>query len=390
VVRVFKLRLCKKLPKKACLNFHIGLCTAPCIGNVNSEQYSGQVERARTFLKGNYQQTTEQLKSGMNTASREQKYELARELRNQIASIELLNHRQNVDTEKRFDQDIMAFRRLGEKMLIVQMGVRKGVLLGKKQFSIDLQPNVEQEFLKAFYASNPIPREILLNKPCWLENNEKTILEEFLSNQRQAKVTLTIPNRGNKFSLAKLAVKNIESNLSEDSALVDLQTALHLPTLPHIIECFDISNLGREHIVSGMTRFTDGKPDKRNYRKFKIRTLTEQDDPASINEVVTRRYKRLIEEKTPMPDLIVIDGGPGQINAAKRALKSLGLQLPLIALAKKNEEIYLPDEPTPRRFEKTSRMMLLLQRIRDETHNFSISYNRKRRQMKMKDQFKTK
>lgn len=390
VVRVFKLRVCKELPKRECLNFHIGLCTAPCLGNVSSEQYSGQVERARSFLKGDYQQAIEQLNSQMEAASREQKYELALELRNQIASIELLNHRQIVDTERRFDQDVMAFRRFGERVLVVQMGVRKGVLLGKKQFSIDLQPNIEQEFLKAFYALNLIPREILLNKPCWLEDKEKAALEEFFSNQRQAQVTLTVPKRGNRFSLVKLAEKNIESNLSEDIALVDLQTALNLPTLPHIIECFDVSNLGREHIVSGMTRFTDGKPDKGNYRKFRLRTITEQDDLASINEVVTRRYKRLIEEKAPMPDLVVIDGGPGQISAAKTALKSLGLQLPLIALAKRNEEIYLPGEPSPRQFEKNSRMMLLLQRIRDATHNFSVSYNRKRRQMKMKDEFSTK
>ena len=390
VVRVFKLRVCKKLPKRACLNFHIGMCTAPCIGNVNAEQYREQVMQARSFLDGNYAQTMELLNSQMQTASKEQKYERALELRNQIASIQLLTQRQIVDNERRFDQDVMAFRQFGEKVLAVQMGVRKGVLLGKKEFSIDLQPQIEQEFLKAFYGVNQIPREILLNKPCWQDNTEKAALEEFLLSKRGAQVTLKVPRRGDKLALVKLAEKNIESTLDEDSALVDLQTSLNLPVLPHVIECFDVSNLGQEHIVSGMVRFTDAKPDKSNYRKFRIRTLTGQDDFAAVNEVVIRRYKRLIEEKARLPDLVVIDGGPGQVNAAKTALKSLGLQIPLIGLAKEHEEIYLPDETAPRRFDKNSRMMLLLRQIRDATHNFSLGYNLKRRQMKMRDEFGAK
>ncbi len=314
VVRVFKLRVCKTLPKRACLSFHIGLCTAPCIGKVSREQYAEQVEQARAFLKGDYAQTIELLGSQMEAASREQKYERALELRNQIASIRLLTHRQIVDTERRFDQDVMAFRNHGEKVLIVQMGVRKGVLLGKKEFSIDLQPNIEQEFLKAFYTANQLPREILLNKPCWVDHKEKAAMEEFFSTKRGAPVSLAVPKRGNRLSLVKLAEKNIESNLDEDSALVDLETALNLPAVPHIIECFDVSNLGREHIVSGMVRFTDGKPDKSNYRRFRMRTVKEQDDLASMNEVVTRRYKRLMEEKASMPDLVIVDGGPGQIS----------------------------------------------------------------------------
>jgi len=283
----------------------------------------------------------------------------------------------------------MVFRQLGEKLRVVQMGVRKGVLLGKKEFTIDLQPQIEQEFLKAYYTSNQIPREILLNKTCWTDSEEKTALEKLFSTKRNAPVTLTVAQRGDKLALVKLAEKNIESNLKENTALVDLQTHLNLPALPRIIECFDISNLGDEHIVSGMVRFKDAKPDKNNYRKFKIKTLERQDDFAAINEVVKRRYKRLTEEKAQLPDLIVIDGGSQQVNAAKKALQSLGLhQLPLIGLAKEHEEIYLPDEPTPRRYNKNSKMMLLLRQIRDATHNYSLSYNRKRRQIKMRDEFK--
>ena len=280
----------------------------------------------------------------MQTTSQNQQYETALELRNQIQSIRLLTEHQIVDNERRFDQDVLAFRQVGEKMLAVQMGVRRGVLLGKKDFSVDLQPQIEQEFLKAFYTTNQIPREILLNKPCWQGAEEKKALEEFLSAKRAGLVSLTIPRRADKLALVQLAEKNLESSLDVDCALVDLQNSLNLPVLPHIIECFDISNLGTEHVVSGMVTFKDAKPDKKNYRKFKIKTFIGQDDFAAVNEVVARRYKRQIEEKSQLPDLVVIDGGPGQVSAAKAALQTLGLQLPLIGLAKEHEEIYLPDE----------------------------------------------
>jgi excinuclease ABC subunit C len=388
VVRVFKLRTCKTLHKRACLNYHIHLCTAPCISNVTAEQYDKQVRQARSFLGGNYQQTIETLNVQMHQAAANQRFEEALELRNQIASIRLLTEHQIVDNERRFDQDVMVFRRVGEKMLAVQMGVRKGVLLGKKEFSVDLQPQIEQELLKAYYTSNQIPREILLNNPVWQEPEEKKALETFLSSKRTAPVSLTIPRRADKLGLVQLAEKNLESGLEVDSSLVDLQNNLNLPKLPHIIECFDISNLGTEHVVSGMVAFKDSKPDKRNYRKFKIKTFTGQDDFASMHEVIKRRYQRQLEEKNPLPDLVMVDGGPGQVNAAKKAIDELGLKLPLIGLAKEHEEIYMPNTDTAKIFDKNSRMMLLLRKIRDATHDFSLGYNLKRRQMKIRKEFK--
>jgi excinuclease ABC subunit C len=390
VVRVFKLRTCKKMHKRACLNFHIHICTAPCIDQVTAEQYAKQVKLARSFLNGNYQQTIENLTSQMQTASTEKQYETALDLRNQIASIRLLTQHQIVDQERRFDQDVMAFKQVGEKMLAVQMGVRKGVLRGKNQFTVDLQPQIEEEFLKAFYVTNQIPREILLNKPCWQSIDEKKALEAFLSSKRNGPVSLTIPRRADKLSLVQLAEKNLESTLDVDSSLVDLQTTLHLAVLPRVIECFDVSNLGSEHVVSGMVSFRDAEPEKKNYRKFKIKTFVGQDDFAAVNEVVARRYRRLVEEKAPLPNLVLIDGGPGQVHAAQEALKALGLQIPLLGLAKEHEEIYLPDNSEPLCFDKNSRMMLLLRRIRDAAHDFSLGYNLKRRQMKAREEFKAK
>jgi len=390
VIKVFKLRTCRKFPKRACLNYHIGSCTAPCVENVSKEQYAEQVKNARMFLEGKFDRIIHLLDTQMQQASKDKIYERALELRNQIASIRLLTERQIVDNERRFDQDAMAFTQSGQKIHIIHMGLRRGVLLGKKEFTVDLQPQVEQEFLKAFYAVNPIPREILLNKPCWQDAEEKSALEEFLYAKRLAPVTLSVPRRGNKLCLVQLAEKNLQSSLIRNNALLDLQAALNLPVVPRVIECFDISNLGQEHVVSGMVRFTDGKPDKKNYRKFKIKTVVGQDDFASMNEVVSRRYKRLLEEEAQMPDLIIIDGGPGQVRAAQSALKSLGVNIALIGLAKENEEIYFPDKPEPVRLDKSSRMMLLLRQIRDATHDFSLGYNRKRREMKLREEFSSK
>ncbi|MGD6808628.1 MAG: excinuclease ABC subunit UvrC [Candidatus Bathyarchaeia archaeon] len=388
VTKVFKLRTCRNMHKRACLQYHIGNCTAPCVEKVTKEQYAEQVKNARMFLEGKFDRTLQFLDAQMQQASKDQKFERALELRNQMASIRLLTQRQVVDKERRFDQDAMAFCQEGDKIRIIQMGLRKGVLLGKKEFTVDRQPQVEQEFLKAFYAVNQIPREILLNKPCWQDADEKKALEEFLYAKRLAPVTLTVPKRGNKLCLVQLAEKNLQSSLTGNNALVDLQSALDLPRLPRVIECFDISNLGHEHVVSGMVRFTDAKPDKKNYRKFKIKTVVGQDDFASMNEVVSRRYKRLKDENAQMPDLIIIDGGPGQVSAAQTALNMLNLKIPLIGLAKENEEIYKPNQHAPVQLDKNSRMMLLIRQIRDATHDFSVGYNRKRREMQLREEFK--
>ena len=387
IVSIFKIRTCRTLPGRACLNYHIGICTAPCIGKVTKQEYQEQVENARVFLKGGSEQTVKMLTEQMAQASREGRYERALELRNQLGSIGILAARQIVDHERDFDQDIVSFKRVGERVMVVQMGVRRGVLLGKKDFEIEHQENFEREFLRAFYSSNPLPREIILSRQCWTDGSEKEALEEFFAKSRGAPVSLIVPVKGEKRALVELATKNIEVNMEHDSALADLQDALNLPSLPLVIESFDISNIGNEHIVSGMVRFVDAKPDKSGYRKFRMRTVNGADDFASMREVVQRRYKRLLEEKARMPDLILIDGGAEQLRSAKESLDSLGLNLPVIGLAKRLEEIYLPDEDTPRRFDNNSKMMLLLRRIRDATHNFAITYNRKRRQMKMRDEF---
>ena len=284
--------------KRACLNYHIHTCTAPCVGNVTAEQYENQVKQARSFLNGNYEGTIQQLNTQMQDASANQKFEEALELRNQIASIRLLTERQIVDNERRFDQDVMVFRRVGEKMLALQMGVRKGVLLGKKEFSVDLQPRLNRNSSKHSTAANQIPREILLNTTLLGGTRREKGTRRVPLNKKACTSIINYPQKSRQIGADSAWQRRIlESTLEFDSALMDLQFNLNLPALPRVIECFDISNLGTEHVVSGMVVFKDAKPDKKNYRKFKIKSFVGQDDFAAVNEVVTRRYKRQVEEK---------------------------------------------------------------------------------------------
>ncbi len=387
IVSIFKIRTCRNLPSRECLNYHIGICTAPCIGKVTQEEYQKQVDGAKLFLKGKTEHVTHLLTKQMKEASKGVRYEQALNLRNQLYGIGLLSNKQIVDHERNYDQDVIAFKKVGARVIVVQMSIRRGVLLGKKDFEIDHQENFEREFLRAFYSTNILPREIIISEQCWQDEEEKSALEEYFASTRGAPVSITVPVKGEKKELLALANKNIDVNMDHDSALADLQEALNLPALPLVIESFDISNLGNEHIVSGMVRFVNAKPDKSGYRKFKMKTVKRADDFASMREVVYRRYRRLLQEKAKMPDLILIDGGPEQLNSATKSLKSLGLSIPAIGLAKKLEEIYLPGKPVPRRFDNNSKMMLLIRGIRDATHDFSIAYNKKRRQMNMREEF---
>ena len=384
-IRLFKLRTCKKLPNRACLNYHIGLCTAPCIKAVSETQYSEQVNEAKEFLKGNTKTITEKLAAEMKNASASQKFELALEKRRQINSIAALHEKQKVDTLKNYDQDVIVLIENDENAIIGHFSIKKGVISGKQEFRFEKQEDLLESFIKLYYSGNPIPREIILDKPAWADDTEKIAIETYLSHLRKGKVELHVPERGEKAGLIRLAEKNAALAL-ENATLKELQETLILPRLPRVIECFDISNLGTQDIVAAMTQWVDGKPNKSGYRKFEIRTVVgKNDDFASMREVIHRRYQRLSQENAPFPDLIIIDGGKGQLDSALFSLGELGLSIPIIALAKQEEEIYTPHEEFPKKFDKNSTMMLLLRQIRDSVHNFVLSYNRKKRQMRLRD-----
>ena len=384
-IKLFQIRVCEKLPKRECLNYHIGTCTAPCILNADEVQYRKQVEGAISFLKGDTKEVLDRLESEMKTSSKNLKFEIALEKRRQIDAIHTLKERQNVDRVRSFDQDVIAFVRSSSLARVALLPIKKVVVVGKKEFKFEYDEEVFQDFLTTYYSQNPIPNEIVLNVACWKDDAEKESLEGYLSKLRGSSVTLTLPKQGDKLALSKLAEKNLLGG-SESTALLDIQQKLNLPQLPSVIECFDISNLGTEHVVAGMVQFKDGDPNKGEYRRFEMKSVIGQDDFASMKEVVHRRYKRLNEENKSLPHLIIIDGGSGQLSSALSSLQELGLQLPIISLAKENEEIYLPNEPSPRTFEKNSKMMLLIRRIRDEVHRFVLGYNKKKRQMRFREE----
>jgi len=388
-VSIFKLRVCKTLPKHACLNYHIGICTAPCIKNVTKEEYAEQVKKAKEFLKGDVEETTKQLIIEMSEYSKKLQFEKALERKHQIEAINRIFEQQKVERIERYDQDVIAFVKHNEQIIIDIITISKGIINGKSEYKLEYSEDVFEEFLKRYYSARTIPREIIINVKFYEEESDKEVLEEYLSKLRNGPVSIMIPERGEKRGLIELAEKNAVMNLEENKTLKELREALTLSEYPKIIECFDISNLGYEHIVAGMTRFIDGRKDKSGYRKFKIKsTVGKQDDFAAMGEVVYRRYKRLKNERTEYPNLIIIDGGPGQLNMALRSLKHLGLKIPIISIAKREEEIYIPNEKEPLKFDKNSKMMLLLREIRDSVHDFVLGYNKKRREMKLRDEFK--
>ncbi|HLA22855.1 MAG TPA: excinuclease ABC subunit C, partial [Nitrosopumilaceae archaeon] len=238
-------------------------------------------------------------------------------------------------------------------------------LVGDNSFSI---------FLSQYYSTNPIPKFIVTSE--MPENKE--ILKALFSKAAGFKVSIIVPSGGSRKEMIDLIMKNITLYQSKGSepALIELQEKLNLHDIPKTIECFDISNHGEQYAVGSMSRFVDGKPAKSSYRKFKIKSVQGRNDYAMINEVIKRRYLRLRKEKTEMPDLVLIDGGKGQLSAAVYALKNVGVDIPCVSLAKKNEEIYIPQVKEPLIIPKNNPALKILQHARDEAHRFGVSYNR--------------
>ena len=258
-----------------------------------------------------------------------------------------------------------------------------GVIRDSDKFFFDLVgDNSFSNFLFQYYSTHPIPKFILVSE---LPENQR-LLESLLSEQSGSDVQILSPAKGRKKDIIDLILKNIKLIHSKggDPGLVELKEILNLDVIPNIIECFDISNHGEEFAVGSMARFVGGIPNKSGYRKFKIKTVSGRDDFAMIEEVVKRRYYRLLEENSELPDLIVVDGGKGQLSSAMKALESLGLKLPCISLAKENEEVYIPKNKNPVIIPKYKPSLKILQYVRDETHRFGVAYNRTIRKNKIK------
>lgn len=401
-VRIFRLITSSTYSTKSRLNYDIGIAPAPTLDDVDLEEYKKNVDEAKLFLKGkNRNKILKKLIDEMNDARDSMKYELAKEKRDQIETLESLQENQKVDLIKDYDQNVIAFVESGSQSLIQVFKISRGVISGKKEYRFENENNdLLEEFVKMFYSKNYVPREILINKEFWESEEDREVLENYLSEIRGSKANILKPQRGEKLSLINMAEKNARINFGDNDVLKEMKEKLELPKIPKIIECFDMSNLGYDYLVGGMVRFVNAQPDKDNYRKFEIKSFKgKNDDFSSMKEVVFRRYKAIKDKKSgnidrrlknvpnEYPDLIIIDGGKGQLSAALEALVKLRVKIPIVSLAKKDEELFLPNRELSLNFDNNSNMMLLIRKIRDSVHNYVVSYNRKKRQMRVREEF---
>jgi len=368
---LFGLRSCRRLPRRPCLRAHIGSCSAHCTGRISEEDYRERVRRAEAVLKGDITGLIRTLREEMAAHAERQEYERAMELRDQIAALESLRERQHVDRQRTYNEDIVNYIVSEGTVYLMLFNVDRGTLSGKREYTFDETEGFLEEFLARYYADHEPPEEVILPVPV------DDAVASYLSHLRGGKVRVIVPQRGEKKNLLDLVRKNVEIAFFGDRIKLDeLKRRLHLPELPVAIECFDISHLSGTAMVGSMVRFLWGKPDKKNYRRFRIRTIEGIDDFAAIAEVVRRRYTRLRKEGGELPDLILIDGGKGQLAAATAVLKDLGIKVPIAAIAKREEEIFVPGFSHPLPLERHERASLFLQEIRDEAHRFAITYHR--------------
>jgi len=375
VRKTFQLRTCKKLPKRACLRYHMGACSGPCIGKIPAEEYGEKVKKAASVLKGNIKELIESLECEMKELAAKQQFEQAMELRDEIAALEFLQEKQNVERQKKHDEDILNYLVRDDTVYLMLFKVYKGTLEDKQDYVFAYGEDFLEEFLVQYYSENEPPGELIVPEP--LDES----LVDFLAHVKGKKVKVTVPKQGEKKELLDLAGKNVEIGFFGDRKKLEaLQEKLSLPKAPNVIECFDISHLSGTSTVGSMVQFRGGRPDKHNYRRFKIQSVEGIDDFASIAEVVRRRYTRLLEDKHELPDLIIIDGGKGQLSSAFQELRKLRLRVPIISIAKREEEIYVPGLKAPLPIKKDEKASLFVQEIRDEAHRFAITYNRLLRQ----------
>ncbi len=371
--KLFKVRICTTLPKKECLQYHLGNCDAPCINKISTEDYQKNIDSLCSVLSGKTaaKQIIESLTLRMKDASQKQDFEAAVQLRDQISSLSIFFERQNVEKIRTNDDDFIWFETLGDSLHIQIIKTRNGVIVKTEKHTeiINAQEEPELLFCTQYYPnSDSLPDRIYSN----LSPDQMESLNQFYG----SKVFFT-PTK-DKNQLVKMASNSL-AHLTIDHSVIELQKQLSLPNSPITIETFDISTLFGENTVSSMVQFVNGSPNKSGYRKFIIKTVIGQDDFSSMKETVLRRYSRLKKEGSPMPDLIVIDGGPGQLHSAISALMELGLEIPICSLAKKEEEIFLPNKMHSIRLPKTNLGLKLLQRGRDEAHRFAITFHKKRR-----------
>jgi excinuclease ABC subunit C len=378
--KTFGLRTCRRLPKRACLRYHMGACSGPCIGRISEADYLERVKRAEAVLHGKTNELLASLREQMKVAAELLEFERALELRAEIGALERMQERQHVEQKRKYDQDILSYKIEGGQVYLMLFKVYKGTLEEKQDFIFAWSDNFLEEFMVQYYSENEPPEELIL-----AEMVDES-LAAFLAHCKGKTVRVTIPKQGAKKELLELAKRNVEIGFFGDRKKIEaLQEALRLDRPPEVIDCFDISHLAGTAAVGSMVQFRGGRPDKSQYRRFKIREVAGIDDFASIAEVVKRRYSRLKKEGHELPDLIIIDGGLGQLNSALQELKKLRIRVPVISIAKGEEEIYVPCSDRPMPIKRNEKASLFVQQIRDEAHRFAIAYHKVLRQKALRD-----
>jgi excinuclease ABC subunit C len=399
IKRIFPFRSCDKpidgKDRRPCLDYYIGRCLAPCVGAVGKHEYDDVINQVILFLEGKEEVVLRELKAKMQAAVRELKFEKAALLRDQIQAIEDVIEGQRIATTLRGEKDVIGLVQNEDQAYVELFSIRNNKLIGQDHFTMegvrDESPEaIMTSFVKQYYSfASYVPRLILLQYPV----DEPSVLSEWLEQKRGGRVELQVPQRGDKKKLVDSAVENAARGLElaqvkemklevVTAGLQELKQRLHLPRLPRRIECYDISNIQGALAVGSMVVLEKGWPRPAHYRRFRIKTVAGPDDYAMIRETLLRRFKRSSTAEgtwAMTPDLVLIDGGRGQLNAALEVRKELGLTVPMASLAKENEDVFISGNPESVRLPKDSPALHILQRARDEAHRFAISYHRKLR-----------
>jgi excinuclease ABC subunit C len=415
LLRTFPIRTCtnSKFDRhhrlgRPCLYAHIEKCAAPCVAAIEHEEYDGLVAELIDFLDGEHGPVLRRLEQRMHDAAESQEYELAARIRDQLASVRKAIERQQMVASREEDFDLLGIEEDDLEASVQVFYVRRGRVVGRKGLIVDKvedvgPPALIARLVEQLYADAPaVPKEILVPElPVDIE-----LYEEFLTLNRGSKVRIRTPQRGGKRELLATARLNAKEAFARHKlrrasdhnararALLALQDALDLPEAPLRIECFDISNLQGTEIVGSMVVMEDGIPKRNDYRRFKVKSLDGQDDFGAMEEVLSRRFRNYLRERDEgaqagkrfayPPNLLLIDGGKGQLNVAVRVLEELGLEdICVASLAKRFEEVYLPARAEPVRIARDSEALYLLQQVRDEAHRFAITYHRQLRGKKM-------
>ncbi len=381
----------KKRKIKVCLDYHIKKCEGPCEGLVSEIQYNAMIDHVADLLHGKTESLIQKMQHEMEAFAAAMRFEDAATLRDRIKGLQAYSEKQKAVDLDPLDRDIVAFASEGDDACGVIFKVRDGKMIGRQHYymsNVDQKPDTEvlETLLKQYYLeADFIPKEVFVSSS--IEDVEA--MQQWLTEKRGEPVTVTHPLAGEEAKLVRLSKSNAQFLLDElklqkmkrvdyvPHAVKSLQRDLRLEKLPRKVECFDISNIQGTDPVASMVVFEDGKPKKSEYRKFKIRSVQGPDDFASMREVIQRRYQKLLDESGAFPDLVMVDGGKGQLSSAVEVLTALGIPgQPIIGLAKRLEEVFLPGNSEPELIPKTSTGLRLLQQIRDEAHRFAITFHR--------------